>query len=115
MEDRAGACGTKLTAESFVFSDDADGRKPWHPDHVTGAWTRLRKRIGLEGVRLHDLRHFQATMLLQNGIPVKDVSRRIGHRDAATTLNVYAHWLETTDRRSADVIGSLFGEDSPNR
>ena len=38
---------------------------------------------------------------------MKDVSRRIGHRDAATTLNVYAHVLESTDRRSADVIGGL--------
>ena len=46
-------------------------------------------------------------MLLQHGIPVKDVSKRIGHRDAATTLNVYAHVLEATDRRAAELMGSL--------
>ena len=104
---RASACGTELSPESFVFSHDADGLRPWRPDYVSGTWTRLRDKIGLAGVRLHDLRHFQATMLLQHGIPVKDVSKRIGHRDAATTLNVYAHVLETTDRRAAELMGSL--------
>lgn len=59
------------------------------------------------------MRHFQATMLLQSGIPVKDVSKRIGHSDAATTLNVYAHVLESTDRRSADVIGDILDGSGP--
>ena len=62
---------------------------------------------GLDGVRLHDLRHFQATMLLRAGVPVKNVSKRLGHRDAATTLNVYAHFLEEADRQSADLMGRL--------
>ena len=113
MSERATVCGVELTGTSFVFSKDADGLTPWRPDYVTGAWTRLRKSLGLDHVRLHDLRHFQATMLLQSGIPVKDVSKRIGHRDAATTLNVYAHVLESTDRRSADVIGDLLDGSTP--
>ena len=41
------------------------------------------------------------------GVPVKNVSRRIGHRDAATTLNVYAHALADDDRVSADLVGDL--------
>ena len=113
MAERASVCGVELTDRSFVFSNDADGQTPWRPDYVTGAWARLRKSLGLDHVRLHDLRHFQATMLLQGGIPVKDVSKRIGHRDAATTLNVYAHVLESTDRRSADVIGDLLDGSTP--
>jgi Phage integrase family len=67
----------------------------------------LRSQVGLDGIRLHDLRHFQATMLLRSGVPVKNVSRRIGHRDAATTLNVYAHALEDVDREAADAVGGL--------
>jgi integrase len=113
MAERASVCGVELTDRSFVFSNDADGQTPWRPDYVTGAWTRLRKSLGLDHVRLHDLRHFQATMLLQSGTSVKDVSKRIGHRDAATTLNVYAHVLESTDRRSADVIGDLLDGSTP--
>ena len=113
LTDRATLCGIELGTDSFVFSNDADGAAPWRPDIVTGAWTRLRRKADLGSVRLHDLRHLQATMLLQNGIPVKDVSRRIGHRDAATTLNVYAHVLESTDRRSAGVIGNLLNPSDP--
>jgi integrase len=46
-------------------------------------------------------------MLLNAGVPVKNVSTRIGHRDAATTLNVYAHVLEDVDHASAELIGQV--------
>ena len=107
LEQLAGHVGTSLAPDAFVFSHEPDGRTPISPDHFTSAWTRLRGQIGLDGFRLHDLRHFQATMLLRSGVPVKNVSRRIGHRDAATTLNVYAHALEDVDRDAAEVVGDL--------
>ena len=56
---------------------------------------------------MHDLRHFQATMLLQAGVAVSNISKRIGHRDTATTLNVYSQFLKSADREAADVIGRL--------
>lgn len=74
---------------------------------MSHAWDRTRERVGLTGVRLHDLRHFQATMLLQAGVAVANVSKRIGHRDTATTLNVYAQFLESTDREAASIMGNL--------
>jgi integrase len=52
--------------------------------------------IGVPTLWLHDLWHFQATMLLKGGVPVKNVSARIGHRDASRTLKIYAHKLERT-------------------
>ncbi len=67
------------------------------------------KRAGLDGVRLHDLRHLHATQLLAAGVPVRTVSGRLGHANAATTLNVYAHFLEASDRQAADVIADLLG------
>lgn len=58
-----------------------------------------------------------ATQLLSAGIDVRTVAGRLGHRNAATTLNVYAHFLEQSDRAAADVIGNViaFGgqEDAP--
>lgn len=54
-------------------------------------------------VRLHDLRHFVATQLLIAGVDVRTVARRVGHRNAATTLNVYAHFVEQTDRKATDI------------
>lgn len=99
--------GTALVDDAFVFSTEIDGSAPWRPDSVTHRWSALRTRIGLPTIRLHDLRHFQATMLLKAGVPVKNVSSRIGHRDAATTLNVYAHALEDADEASADLMGQV--------
>lgn len=106
LEDAA-TCGVVLGGDGFVFSDDPDGAQPWRPDRASHNWDRVRAKTGLAGVRLHDLRHVQATMLLHAGVPVSNVSKRIGHRDAATTLNVYGHALEEVDRRSADVMGRL--------
>jgi integrase len=103
----ASFCGRRLGEAAFLFSSAADGSSPWNPDTVTYRWTAIRDAIGLPELRLHDLRHFQATMLLKAGVPVKNVSARIGHRDAATTLNIYAHKLEDVDHESAELIGRL--------
>ncbi len=109
MIARALACGAVLGPGAFVFSFAHDGSEPWHPDTASNRWSTVRERSGLAGVRLHDLRHYQATMLLAAGMPVKNVSKRIGHRDASVTLNVYAHAIEELDRESADVMGGLLG------
>jgi integrase len=108
---RAVFCGLRLADDAFVFSLEVDGSRPWRPEMASHRWDTVRRRAGLDGVRLHDLRHFQATMLLRAGVPVKNVSKRLGHRDAATTLNVYAQFLEEADRQSADLIGRLLAGD----
>ncbi len=107
MTARAALIDAKVSTSSYVFSNSATGLTPWRPDSVSTKWHRIRDGLGLAGVRLHDLRHLQATMLLKAGVPVKNVSKRLGHSNAATTLNVYAQFLEETDRESADVMGSF--------
>ncbi len=96
-----------VLAEDFVFSHDPDGRTPWRPGYVTLAFRRLCGDIGLSGVRLHDLRHFAATILLAGGKDVKTVSGRLGHANAATTLGVYAHFVEAADADAADHLGTI--------
>jgi integrase len=111
MSERAVMCRIELADESFVFSNAADCSEPWYPDSVTRGFKRLCLDEGLPGVRLHDLRHFVASQLLSAGVDVRTVAGRLGHRNAATTLNVYAHFLEQADRGAADVIGrALAGE-----
>jgi integrase len=107
------ADGVALRDTAYVFSYQASGNDGWRVDTVSHQWQKIRDAVGLEGVRLHDLRHFQATMLLQAGIPVNNVSKRIGHRDSATTLNVYGHYLEETDHEAADVMGSALSARPP--
>ena len=107
MDARAEVCRVSLVEDAFVFSNSPDGGEPWFPDSVSRSFKRLCVREGLHNVRLHDLRHFVATQLLGAGVDVRTVAGRLGHRNAATTLNVYAHFLEQTDRAAADIIGQV--------
>ncbi len=107
LEARAAACLLEFDRKGFVFTHSADGSQPFHPDTITGGFRRLCDRVGIKGVRLHDLRNLHATQLLAAGVPVRTVSGRLGHANAATTLNVYAHFLAASDREAADVIGGL--------
>ena len=107
---RANECAVRLPVKAFVFSDTPDCSSPWRPNRVTLAFRRLCLELGISDVRLHDLRHFAATRLLAAGVPVKTVAGRLGHANAATTLNVYAHFLESSDERAAEVLGNLLDD-----
>ncbi len=107
MEVRAKTCGATIAPDCYVFTKSVDGIKPWVPNEVTKVFIQLRNRVGLTGVRLHDLRHFAATRLLAAGVPVRTVSGRLGHANAATTLGVYAHFVEESDREAADALGAV--------
>jgi len=111
MSERAVLFRVELTDESFVFSNAVDCSEPWYPDSVSRGFKRLCADEGLSGVRLHDIRHFVATQLLSAGVDVRTVAGRLGHRNAATTLNVYAHFLEGADRAAADVIGNIIASE----
>lgn len=58
-------------------------------------------------IRFHDLRHTFATLMLRNGVPVKDVAYMLGHSDAATTIRVYAHAIPSTHGAHAQMMGAL--------
>lgn len=111
MQERAARCGAELTDDAFVFSNAGDCSEPWFPDSVSRGFKRLCALDGVPGVRLHDLRHFVASQLLGAGVDVRTVAGRLGHRNAATTLNVYAHFLEQADRGAADLIGRVIAGD----
>ena len=67
------------------------------------------KRTGYEGLKFHELRHTQATLLISNGADIKTVQNRLGHSTAALTMDIYAHAIEQNDREAADEIGELLG------
>jgi integrase len=108
-EDRATVAETTLADRSFIFSPAVDGSRPWRPGGVSLAFIRLRKRAGVGDVPLHSFRHFAATRMLAAGVPVRTVAGRLGHANAATTLNVYSHWVEASDQAAATVLGDLLG------
>jgi integrase len=104
------ALGARLADDAALFADVAG--RPWRPDVCTNRFARLRATLGLQRVRLHDLRHFVATGLGDGGVPIATISKRLGHRDVSTTLNIYTHALPATDQRAAAYLGELLTSDS---
>lgn len=90
-----------------MFSHEVDFSKPWRPGYATLAFGRLRDDLGLKGVKLQHLRHFSATQLLSLGIDIRAVSGRLGHANASTTLDIYAHFIQSSDERAADALGAV--------
>jgi integrase len=115
VDERAQACDVDLSPKAYVFARDPEGKEPWRPDSgATGRFMRLRDQLGLNGIRLHDLRHYVATHLLEAGVPVRAVSERLGHANATTTLGIYAHAVPATDQRSAELLGDLLAPKEPS-
>lgn len=107
---RAAACGVTLSPDRFVFAAEIDGSRPIRPETWTRRFTRLRSEVGLETVRLHDLRHFVATTLLASGTDLATVAGRLGDSSGGkTTLAIYGHFLlgAPPDRAAADLLAAL--------
>lgn len=101
------SAGVVLPSDALVFSNDLDGRRPWTPNAISSRYISLRERLGLYDVRLHDLRHFMATTLLNAGVNPKTVATRGGWSQIATMLNRYAHSLQVSDLDAAQRIGDI--------
>lgn len=61
------------------------------PNTLSAGFKRMLKKAGLRDIRLHDLRHSCASLLLANGVPMKQIQEWLGHSDFSTTANIYAH------------------------
>jgi integrase len=103
---RALASGGPIARLAYLFSPEPDGSLPRHPDHFSKAWSRLRAPLRLEGVRLHDLRHFHGTELASAGIPMTAIRDRLRHTNLRTT-SIYAHSRRDVDRAAAEAIGRV--------
>lgn len=106
------ALGAGLASPIWVFSHDA-GVHHWRLEWITREFADVRAAAGVDGVRMHDLRHYMATNLLGAGIPLKVVSERLGHTKITTTADVYGHYLPAADQLAADVMGALRAAGGP--
>ena len=61
------------------------------PDSITHGFKKIARKLGLDSVRFHDLRHTHATVMLLQGIHPKIVQEKLGNEDIETTLNTYSH------------------------
>ena len=65
---------------------------------------------GVKRIRVHDLRHSHASLLINLGLPPKVVAERLGHENIQTTLNTYSHLYPTKDREVAEKLSNLIND-----
>ena len=58
-------------------------------------------------IPLHGLRHTSATLLIANNQDIRSVSARLGHAETSTTMNIYAHALESADKKASDILENV--------
>jgi len=100
--------GIGLTDNDFVFIRH-DG-SPINPNAVTHAFQRVIRKAGLKHVRLHDLRHTHATLMLKAGEHPKVVSERLGHANIGITLDTYSHVLPGLQEAAAERFDKVLDE-----
>lgn len=88
---------------AYLFGNAASAAEP---RTIQRRFQRSAKRLGLEGVHFHTLRHSFATRLLELGVDVKTVSVLLGHSSARTTLACYAHSLLDRQRAAMDLLSA---------
>jgi integrase len=116
--ERGSMALTLARDDSPVFGTLENGLR--NPEHFSGAFKgavrRFRKwqeAAGAEAapyIRLHDLRHTHASILLSKGMSVRTVSARLGHRNATTTMNIYAHVMPGDQKAAAELTDLAAGD-----
>ncbi len=99
-------CGNCYNYEydGYVFVDELGERMK--PDYLTSQFPAFIQRHGLRKMSFHDLRHSCASLLLANGVPLKQIQEWLGHSDFSTTANIYAHLDYSSKLSSAQAMVS---------
>ena len=97
--------GVPVADDDWVFTSRSDG--PFNPDLFSQMFDRLVAGLDVPRIRLHDLRHTHATLLLKNGAPLKVVSERLGHSSPAFTMATYQHVLPGIGAHAAAQFAEL--------
>lgn len=93
--------GYKAGEDDYIFQQV---RKHgfWNPSYLTKEWAEFIKYFNLKKITVHDIRHSHATDLLNSGVYIQIVSKRLGHSDVATTLKIYSHCCLGEDRMATE-------------
>lgn len=90
--------------DGYIFVDELGDRIK--PGYLTEEFPKCLEKHGLPRMRFHDLRHSCASLLLANGVPLKQIQEWLGHSDFSTTANIYAHLDYTSKLSSAQAMES---------
>jgi len=106
MEERRQR-GSVWQDHDLVFCNQAGGAL--HASNLRRAFRRLIARAGVPYIRLYDMRHTAATLLLLASVHPKVVSEMLGHSSVTITLSIYSHVLPMIQRDAAAAMDRIFG------
>jgi integrase len=113
IEDRLRLGLGKLPDDALVFPAVGGGLA--RPSNLSSDWLFQVQALDLPRVNFHALRHTHASALIDAGIDIVRISKRLGHADPSVTLKTYAHLFRRRDDLCADAINKAFGAGSvPN-
>ena len=93
--------------EQYIFTND---RNELYYPQIANDWLKyLIKKYDLPKITPHNFRHTHASLLLQAGIPVKEVSERLGHKDIKITLDIYSHVMPEEAEKTASKFANFVG------
>ncbi|NLO84708.1 MAG: site-specific integrase [Clostridiales bacterium] len=97
-------CGRSYCKDylEYIYVDEMGSRMK--PNYISCGFPILLKQNGLRRIRFHDLRHSCTSLLLANGVPMKQIQEWLGHSDFTTTANIYAHLDYKSKLSSADAM-----------
>lgn len=95
--------------DNKLFVPKADGSSQSR-DRVSANFGQLIRHLELPHIRFHDLRHTCASLLLANGVPMKQIQVWLGHSTFSTTADIYAHLDMSAQIQTGSVAGALFGQ-----
>ena len=104
-----GSCGTGAFAERPVFTNGKGGYM--NAGYLNNSFRKYCTTIGLPAFHIHDLRHAAASLLINNGVPVKIVSELLGHQDTRVTEQIYTHIYSNTLNITAEMMNKLLTDD----
>jgi len=99
------AVGVHWQDQGLVFTSSIG--TPIDRSNMRWFFKALLKDAGLPDIRFHDLRHTAASLMLNNGIPLIVVSRRLGHAQPSITLDVYGHLIPGKQQEAASLMDEL--------
>jgi integrase len=97
--------GEAWTETGLVFTTKFG--TPIEPRNVNRQLTNLLDKARLPQFRVHDLRHFCASLLLAQGVPLKVVSDILGHTQIGITADLYTHVLPAVKKEAIDLMDSI--------
>lgn len=97
--------GSVATDDSFVFGVD----HPLTERTTDRVFANACKAAGVKKIRLHDLRHSCASLLISRGVSIVAVSKRLGHTNIEQTLNTYSHMMPRDDEMMLQIVDEVLG------